>query len=145
MKIVTLSIILSPVCCILSINKVISKSVSQSFNQFIKQASKQSINRSIDRFNQSIDSINRSIQSINRSIQSINQSINTYDSVLIEVPQQASTVVFSGTIKVQHQGIDAMGNAAKLLYVIAEGILHGRRMYLMRMLTGNYKKLQKRL
>lgn len=141
MKIVTLSIILSPVCCILSINKVISKSVSQSFNQFIKQASKQSINRSIDRFNQSIDSINRSIQSINRSI----QSINTYDSVLIEVPQQASTVVFSGTIKVQHQGIDAMGNAAKLLYVIAEGILHGRRMYLMRMLTGNYKKLQKRL
>lgn len=141
MKIVTLSIILSSVCCILSINKVISKSVSQSFNQFIKQASKQSINRSIDRFNQSIDSINRSIQSINRSI----QSINTYDSVLIEVPQQASTVVFSGTIKVQHQGIDAMGNAAKLLYVIAEGILHGRRMYLMRMLTGNYKKLQKRL
>lgn len=138
MKIVTLSIILSPVCCILSINKVISKSVSQSFNQLIKQASSQSIDRSIDSINQSIDSINRSIQSIN-------QSINTYDSVLIEVPQQASTVVFSGTIKVQHQGIDAMGNAAKLLYVIAEGILHGRRMYLMRMLTGNYKKLQKRL
>ena len=83
------------------------------------------------------NSINHQIiQSINRLI----KPIKAYNSVIVYIPQQTCAVVLGRAVQVDHQRIHAVGHAAQLLHVVSEGEFHGCRMYLMRLLTGNYRR-----